>query len=212
VFPEGHFAQYVISVLVLLCSTNSTYATTQGNPMIWYSMARDGLLPARFSAVDKNNTPQFSIICTGALMTCISGLFDFNVIAGATTSAVLLVQGLVCVGCLLDKLNSQNEYRVRIKVCLTMNIFATVACAGFYGENSNTTVQWFLAAIAAVSALFVISWSKTYSGLVPLISATINFFLVGVSGFWALAQLCIIFAAFSVLYFSYGVSHSKLAS
>lgn len=222
VFPQGHYAQYVISVLVLLCSTNTTYASTQGNPMIWYSMARDGLLPAKFTAVDKNNTPYFSIICTGILMVGISGLFNFDFIAGATTSAVLLVQGLVCLGCLLSRIDAQ-EYAAnkdKIKMSLCVNIIATIACAGFYGEaNSDPatasafiTVQWFLMTIAAVTGLLVVSWSKTYGVLIPLIALMANFFLVGVSGFWSLAQLIIILSSFSLFYLSYGLTHSKLAS
>lgn len=223
VFPQGHYAQYVISVLVLLCSTNTTYATTQGNPMIWYSMARDGLLPAKFRAVDKNNTPYFSVIGTGILMVCISGLFNFDFIAGATTSAVLLVQGLVCLGCLLGRVDSQDyaANKGSIKTCLAINVFAIVACAGFYGETNDTLdaatvlafvyVQWFLVAVAAVTGLLVVCWSKTYGSLIPLIALMTNFFLVGISGFWALAQLAIILASFSLLYFSYGLTHSKLA-
>jgi len=48
--------------------------------------------------------------------------------------------------------------------------------------------------------------------LIPLVAVLVNFFLVGVAGWQALGQLTCILGAFSVIYFGYGISHSKLNS
>jgi len=218
VFPEGHFARTMISVLVLMCATNTTYASVQGQPRIWLSMARDGLLPARFSQVNKSNTPAFAIVCTGILITAVSFLFNFSLISDVTTLAVLFVQGLVCLGCLIGRVPPQvyASKKTIIKTSLTLLIFFVALGAAFYSTESDSFPRLFvilssvLLGLCVLAATLVVYVSETTATVVPVIALLANFFMVGGLGFLKLGVLLAIMAGLSVGYFAYGVRYSKL--
>ncbi len=79
-------------VLVLLFS----------QPRIFYTMAKDGLLPARFSSVHpKFKTPYVATIITGVVAMVIGGLFPIEILGELVSIGTLLVFAIVCCGILV---------------------------------------------------------------------------------------------------------------
>ena len=223
-FPIGHFARPFLSVVIILCATNSTYASAQGQPRVWLGMARDGLLPKKFQEVNAAGTPVFSLLCTGALMTATSAVFNFSTLGEATTAVVLIVQALVSFGCLVSRLRDRKLSPTRRNAAYVLTGLGSLAvtlAAGFFERSGdkelvvNTSAMFWtvcvvLFSVSAAFGLLAVLATGTPSSIVPVCATLVNLFFVGMVGFVSLLQMLVILAVFSLIYFAYGMRHSKL--
>jgi len=70
-----------------------------GQPRIFYSMSKDGLLPAAFGKVHPRfRTPWLATALTGLLATLIAGLFPIELLGKLVNIGTLLAFAIVCVG------------------------------------------------------------------------------------------------------------------
>jgi len=70
-----------------------------GQPRVFYTMSKDGLLPPIFSAVHpKFRTPWLATILTGTLATFIAGLFPIGLLGELVSIGTLLAFAIVCIG------------------------------------------------------------------------------------------------------------------
>jgi len=70
-----------------------------GQPRIFYTMSKDGLLPAVFSAVHpKFRTPWIAQILTGAIAMLVAGLFPIGLLGELVSIGTLLAFAIVCAG------------------------------------------------------------------------------------------------------------------
>jgi basic amino acid/polyamine antiporter, APA family len=70
-----------------------------GQPRIFYTMSKDGLLPPIFSAVHpKFRTPWLATILTGSIATLIAGLFPIGLLGELVSIGTLLAFAIVCGG------------------------------------------------------------------------------------------------------------------
>lgn len=92
----------IIALSAVIATTSVLLVFQLGQPRIWMSMSRDGLLPKRFSRLHpKYHTPGFSTIITG-LMVGIPALFlDADLVTDLTSIGTLFAFALVCGGILL---------------------------------------------------------------------------------------------------------------
>jgi APA family basic amino acid/polyamine antiporter len=94
--------QFLVSVCAVIAMTSVLLVFQMGQPRIWMSMSRDGLLPPIFQSIHpKFKTPSFATIITGAVVG-ISVLFtDKDFVLDFTSIATLFAFVLVCGGVLL---------------------------------------------------------------------------------------------------------------
>jgi APA family basic amino acid/polyamine antiporter len=70
-----------------------------GQPRIFYSMSRDGLLPPVFSRVHPRfRTPHITTVLTGSVAAVIAGLFPIGLLGELVSIGTLLAFTIVCVG------------------------------------------------------------------------------------------------------------------
>jgi basic amino acid/polyamine antiporter, APA family len=70
-----------------------------GQPRIFYTMSKDGLLPPVFSAVHhKFRTPWLATILTGSIATLMAGLFPIGLLGELVSIGTLLAFAIVCIG------------------------------------------------------------------------------------------------------------------
>lgn len=92
-----------IVALSAIIATTSVFLVFQlGQPRIWMSMSRDGLLPKKFSTIHpKYKTPGFSTIMTGFLVAVPLLFLNFTLVTNLTSIGTLFAFVLVCGGVLM---------------------------------------------------------------------------------------------------------------
>lgn len=93
------FFRYLIEVAALAGLTSVILVSLLGQPRIFYSMSRDGLLPKTFAKIHpKYGTPHITTWITGIACAVISGLFPLDLLGELISIGTLLAFALVCAG------------------------------------------------------------------------------------------------------------------
>ncbi len=93
---------YLVSVSAVVATTSVLLVFQLGQPRIWMSMSRDGLLPKRFSKVHpKFHTPSFATIVTGFLVGIPALFASSATMTNLTSIGTLFAFVLVCFGVLV---------------------------------------------------------------------------------------------------------------
>jgi APA family basic amino acid/polyamine antiporter len=104
--------QMLVSVCAVIAMTSVLLVFQMGQPRIWMSMSRDGLLPPVFQRIHKKyNTPSFSTIITGAVVGIPILFTDKSFVLDFTSIATLFAFVLVCGGVLLIPRKEKVEGR-----------------------------------------------------------------------------------------------------
>jgi basic amino acid/polyamine antiporter, APA family len=94
--------QLVVSVCAVVAMTSVLLVFQMGQPRIWMSMSRDGLLPPVFQKIhEKFKTPSFATIVTGLIVGVPILFTDKSFVLDFTSIATLFAFVLVCGGVLL---------------------------------------------------------------------------------------------------------------
>lgn len=93
---------YFVSVSAVVAATSVLLVFQIGQPRIWMSMSRDGLLPKAFSKIHpKYSTPSFATIMTGFLVAIPALFMDASLVTDLTSIGTLFAFVLVCGGVLV---------------------------------------------------------------------------------------------------------------
>jgi amino acid transporter len=97
-----HKIGYIISISAVVATTSVLLVFQLGQPRIWMSMSRDGLLPKKFSNVHpKFGTPAFATIVTGIFVGIPSLFMSISAMTDLTSIGTLFAFVLVCFGVLV---------------------------------------------------------------------------------------------------------------
>ncbi|MBV9987859.1 MAG: amino acid permease [Chitinophagaceae bacterium] len=228
VFQKLHLNKigYLISVSAVVATTSVLLVFQLGQPRIWMSMSRDGLLPKRFSKVHpKFHTPAFATIVTG-LMVGIPSLFaSSSTMTDLTSIGTLFAFVLVCFGVLvLPKLNRANnknafrlpyingKYLIPLLVAVAVFLFRGRISDAFSNASSESYQEiLFLVFMLIAIVTAVLSFLRDYS-VIPVVGALSCLYLMieipPKSWLWFFSWM----ALGLLIYFLYGRSRSKLAA
>ena len=93
---------FFVSVSAVVAATSVLLVFQIGQPRIWMSMSRDGLLPPKFAKIHPRfKTPGFSTIITGIIVAIPSLLIESSLMTDLTSIGTLFAFVLVCGGVLL---------------------------------------------------------------------------------------------------------------
>ncbi|HKO80971.1 MAG TPA: amino acid permease [Chitinophagaceae bacterium] len=94
--------QLLVSICAVIAMTSVLLVFQMGQPRIWMSMSRDGLLPPAFQKIhERFKTPSFATIVTGLLVGVPILFTDKSFVLDFTSIATLFAFVLVCGGVLL---------------------------------------------------------------------------------------------------------------
>jgi APA family basic amino acid/polyamine antiporter len=83
-----------------------------GQPRIFYTMSKDGLLPPMFSAVHPRfKTPWLATILTGSMATLVAGLFPIGLLGELVSIGTLLAFAIVCAGVFVLRFTDPEIHR-----------------------------------------------------------------------------------------------------
>jgi basic amino acid/polyamine antiporter, APA family len=218
--------QMLVSVCAVIAMTSVLLVFQMGQPRIWMSMSRDGLLPPVFQKIHPTyKTPSFSTFVTGAIVGIPLFFVDKTFVLDFTSIGTLFAFVIVCGGVLILPPRTKEAGRFYLPFISSKYIFPAVlllaiCLIGFFapnyfakllqwsGDNAcyqfSSFVLWLILIILAIVGFF-----KNFS-LIPLMGlATCLYLLTGMTpnnwlwfGVW--------FGIGLVVYFTYGYKHSKL--
>ncbi|HEY0680344.1 MAG TPA: amino acid permease [Chitinophagaceae bacterium] len=104
---------YIVAISAVVATTSVLLVFQLGQPRIWMSMSRDGLLPKAFGKVHKKyQTPYFSTIVTGILVAVPALFMQSSLMTDLTSIGTLFAFVLVSAGVLLlPRLEKDNDRR-----------------------------------------------------------------------------------------------------
>jgi len=223
------FMAGVISVSSVIAITSALLVYQLGQPRIWMTMSRDGLLWKKFSKIHpKYQTPSFATIITGLVVGIPALFFKMDFFVDLTSVGTFFAFILVCGGVLyLDHtgLSERSKFRVPYingKFLVGAGLLAAIIAITFYGEN--VIAEWKGLTMGEVfehkvlTIIFWIVWivlsimSFKYNfSLLPVMGILTNLYLMTELGSSNWLIFVIWLAIGLVIYFSYGYRKSKLA-
>ncbi|HWD87846.1 MAG TPA: amino acid permease [Mucilaginibacter sp.] len=117
VFSKVHLnnISYVVSISAVIATASVLLIFQLGQPRIWMSMSRDGLLPKAFSRIHpKYHTPTFATIITGLLVAIPALFMNMTEVTDLTSIGTLFAFVLVCGGVLLLPIEKAHKGRFKL--------------------------------------------------------------------------------------------------
>lgn len=213
------FVAGVISVSAVVAITSALLVYQMGQPRIWMSMSRDGLLWKKFSEIHpKFKTPGFATIMTGLVVAIPSLFMDMGFFVDLTSVGTFFAFILVCGGILyLDYQGLSKDAKFKVPYINGKYVVITLFVIAFvYAISQGTFVDHLSEKPLLVVfwivwlALGVMAFKLNFS-LLPVLGILTNLYLMtelGVTN-WAIFIIWLIIGL--VIYFGYGYRHSKLS-
>ncbi|MBO9633395.1 MAG: amino acid permease [Chitinophagaceae bacterium] len=214
----------IVSISAVVATTSVLLVFQLGQPRIWMSMSRDGLLPKAFGKVHKKyHTPYFSTIVTGILVAVPSLFMQSSRMTDLTSIGTLFAFVLVSGGVLLlPKIDNRppggfklpyinGQLIVPVLVAIFIYLFREriVSAASNLGTDSLQEVL-FLAFLVVAVVLSILTFIKKYS-LIPVLGVLFCSYLLieipAISWIWFFIWMAIGLS----IYFMYGYRNSNLA-
>jgi APA family basic amino acid/polyamine antiporter len=101
-FVGADLSAWVVALGAVFSMTAVLLVFQYGQPRIFFSMSRDGLLPSRFAEVHpKYRTPSVTTLWTGVAVAAVSAVANINEIVELTNIGTLFAFVLVCAGVII---------------------------------------------------------------------------------------------------------------
>lgn len=121
----------IVAVSAVVASTSVLLVFQIGQPRIWMMMSRDGLLPAKFSSLNKKyKTPGFATIVTGLLVGIPVLFIDDVLMTDLTSIGTLFAFVLVCGGVLFLPYVKKEKNKFRLPNINSRYLFPL--CTAFF--------------------------------------------------------------------------------
>ena len=133
--------QFLVSICAVIAMTSVLLVFQMGQPRIWMSMSRDGLLPPVFQKIHpKYKTPSFATIVTGLVVGVPILFTDKTFVLDFTSIATLFAFVLVCGGVLLIPRRAKVAGKFNIpyingKFIFPLIIIISFAILSIFGKN-----------------------------------------------------------------------------
>lgn len=232
--------QFLVSICAVVAMTSVLLVFQMGQPRIWMSMSRDGLLPKKFQTIHpRYKTPSFSTIITGLLVGVPILFTDKTFVLDFTSIGTLFAFVLVCGGVLLiprrpkvqgkfhlPYINSKFIYplivagAIALILAYSKNYFTELFNGDFSDYSEAQNAGDYLFRTAAVKIATIIFWITCVVlaiisflknlTLIPLLGLTFCLYLLTGMSGANWKYFFIWFGIGLIVYFLYGYRNSRL--
>ncbi len=218
-----HKVGFVISISAVVASTSVLLVFQLGQPRIWMSMSRDGLLPPAFGKINKRfKTPGFGTFISGCLVGLSVLFVDDKLMTDLCSIGTLFAFVLVCSGVLfLPSIPKDASGKFRLPYIngkFLIPLFFVGALFLFHERLGNAFTNFsgegyqeilFLIFILMALITSILTFVRSYS-LIPVLGTLFCLYLM----IEIPAKSWMVFFAWMgiglVVYFLYGRNHSRL--
>ncbi|TXK33847.1 amino acid permease [Pontibacter qinzhouensis] len=228
----------IIAISAVIAMASVLLVFQYGQPRIWMSMSRDGLLPKAFSRIHpKHKTPSFATIVTGFVVAVPALFMNLTEVTDLTSIGTLFAFVLVCGGILVQDFKQETPaagkgFRVPyingkyvlpfllIILLALLQAFHPEGIAGFMnilgGSDGVTTwEEWkhklpLAGFIIVTMAMTVLTYRHRLS-LIPVLGLLTNLYLMTELGITNWSRFLIWLLLGMVVYCCYGYWNSRLA-
>ncbi len=225
---------FIVSIAAVVAMTSVLLVFQMGQPRIWMTMSRDGLMPKKFAEIHpKYKTPGFATIVTGLVVGIPIFFTDENFVLDFTSIGTLFAFVLVCGGVLMlspqseaELIERQSKGKFRIPYINSKFIFPTIVIIGTgltfnfipdffknildFSEGKMATNLPMLVFLIVCTVMMFLSFTKNLS-LIPLLGlVSCCYLLTGMAvSNWMWFGVWLLIGL--VFYFIYGFKNSKLS-
>lgn len=223
VFKErAPWIETIVSISAVVATTSVLLVFQIGQPRIWMSMSRDGLLPKAFQKVHpKYQTPSFATIVTGVIVGMGALFIESDLVTDLTSIGTLFAFVLVSGGVLFlpPKIKEPGKFKlpyingqfiVPFLYLLFVYLFRERVVAAFTAfDFSHTSEILFLVFLFFAAVVSVLTFLKKYS-FIPIMGVlTCSYLMVEIPLVsWKWFMIWMVLGL--VIYFLYGYRKSKL--
>ncbi len=227
----------IIALSAVVATTSVLLVFQIGQPRIWMSMSRDGLLPKKFGKIHpKFRTPSFSTILTGLVVGVPALFLDSALVTDLCSIGTLFAFVLVCAGILFLPQQEKGNGKFRVpylngKYIIPLLLIATIV---FVQVEFPTFIKTFVGLIDTEHPEFtsvevfreripyfvfclltlvvaVASFVKNYS-VIPVLGLISCFYLMTELGTTNWIRFIVWLIIGLIIYFSYGIKNSRLGN
>ncbi len=211
----------VISVSAVVAITSALLAYQVGQPRIWMTMSRDGLIWPKFAEIHpKFKTPGFATIITGLLVGIPSLFMDMSFFIDLTSVGTFFAFIMVCGGILyMDSSGLSKQAKFKVPYINGKYIIGIGLLIGHFLVQTN--VEGGLVGLISRKPLLLVfclvwiglaigAFLKNFS-LLPILGILTNLYLMTEVGLSNWGTFIIWLMIGLVIYFAYGYRNSKLA-
>jgi amino acid transporter len=224
VFEKLHMRKigFIVSAGAVIAATSALLVYQLGQPRIWMSMSRDGLLPKKFSTIHpKFLTPSFATIITGVAVAVPALFIDIGVVTDLTSIGTLFAFILVCIGVLnlpprerkegdktfhMPRINGQWIVPVLFLI-FVYGYFERVKLS-FVNHSSNEEIM-FLLFLLVTSGIAILTFMRKLS-LIPILGMLFCLYLMIEIPPKSWVMFFVWMSVGLSIYFGYGRKKSKL--
>ncbi len=212
----------IIAVSAVFATASVLLVFQMGQPRIWMSMSRDGLLPKIFSRIHpKFKTPSFSTILTGFVVAIPALFLNLDVVLALTSIGTLFAFVLVCGGILvLDSRPIKAESKFKVPyvsgkyivpcVFFASMVFVAIQFPSYFKSLLSEEGIPMIIFLVVATIIAILSYVKNFS-LIPVLGLLSCFYLMAQESHTNWYRFLIWLAIGLVIYFFYGYKNSHLA-
>lgn len=216
------FISGIVAVSAIVATASVLLVFQLGQPRIWMSMSRDGLLPKIFSRIHpRYGTPSFSTILTGIVVAVPALFLNLGEVLSLTSIGTLFAFVLVCGGVLvLQQQKDKPESKFKVPFINAQFVYPLLLIAGIllvavnvpshFTNDIWTKDTWPMVAFWTIAIVMaVLAFIKRYS-LIPILGMISCFYLMAqeTHKVWMRFQIWLVIGL--LIYFSYSYMSSKL--
>lgn len=222
----------IVAVSAIFAMASVLLVFQIGQPRIWMTMSRDGLLPPVFARVHPRfHTPSFSTIVTGFFVGVPALLLNMDLVIDLTSIGTLFAFALVCGGILVIDPHGQSnarfkvpyingQYLVPLVMLVGLGLLLVYNQAGLQtfwsavrGDGGYEEFRHYIPMLVFIGFCVGLAWLsfRRCLSLLPVLGLLTNLYLMTQLGInnWLLFFGWLIIGL--ALYFNYGYKHSRLA-